>query len=550
MWLFTGGWRPKRMWGFWSTGTRLDKKDKKMVAMVDGMQRRTVPLRCRVMAGSAKTLTLIALLTLSLSNTYAASPRVFSNSDIMGILMLGASVHAVALLVLIGLPPRLVNVLLAIFAGLGVASAHAVHTSLFLTNPVLLWCLLGAGGFALFVAFGAMDRSPNVGLALASLGALVTAMFATEHLFARNIPAASVDPAAVDMSNFRNVTFEQRPNLYFVSFDALVPRTLLRKYMDVETTPFHDIFQPRFRRFENFFANTLYTRHSLQTILALDERWYNFNHWKNSTGKDLELFSGGYPAPLFRILRDNGYETHTAYASKYLGKTKGPFVDHYFTANASTICQLLDERVRAVSFWGYCSWSEQHEPDRYMEVMNLRVFDYLRTVTLRSKPQFVMAHFYTPGHTDAYYRHDNENHFRHNRSRYLYAIVEAAHLLALLIDHVDQNDPQAILLVYGDHGLFLSRSEVFADAPEFVVQDHYGILGGIHPRDACAQWIDQAQEQLGYLTVLDAVHAVLRCLSGGESVLRATPKEHSMVGDWQRVVPDGYRRTYTEFLYE
>ena len=506
-------------------------------------------LRCRVMAGSAKALALIALLTLSFSNTYAASPRVFSNLDIVGILMLMASVHVVALLVLVGLPTRVVNALLAILAGGGIASAHAIHTDLFLTNPMLLWCLLGAGGFALFVAFGAMDRSPNVGLAVVSLGALVTAMFATEHLFARNASPVPMDQAAmVDMSNFRNVTFERRPNLYFISFDAMAPRTLLRKYMDVETTPFHDIFQPRFRRFKNFFVNSIYTTQSLQTILALDEHWYT--QQMRSTETDIALFSGGHPVPLFRILRNNGYETHTAYGDPFFGKAKGSFVDHYFIANAPTLCQLLDKRIRAVAFWGYCSWSKRHDGGGGWDDRQRRVVDYLRTISFREKPQFVMANFYAPGHTGNLFRYDNKDHFRGYRSRYLRRSAHAAHVLSVLLHHLNENDPQAILLVYGDHGMFLSRNVAFADAPEFVVQDHYGVLGGIHPPDACAQWLDQVQEQLGYLTVLDTVHAVLRCLSGGESVLRATPKEHSMVGWWQGVVAGGDRRTYAEFLYE
>ena len=48
----------------------------------------------------------------------------------------------------------------------------------------------------------------------------------------------------------------------------------LRKYMGLESTPFHDLSEVRFRRFENFFVNALYTTHSLQLPFALDERAY------------------------------------------------------------------------------------------------------------------------------------------------------------------------------------------------------------------------------------------------------------------------------------
>ena len=502
------------------------------------------------MAGGAKVLALIALLTLALGTTYAASTRVFSDADLAGVLVLGAAVNGVALLVLIGLPTRAFNAALAILAGLGIASAHVIHTGLFVTSPVLSSCLLVAAGAALFAAFGAMDRHPSVGLALAALGALATGMFLAEQAAAPATPAsATAAPAPeVDMSNFRDVTFERRPNLYFVSFDAMAPRALLRKYMDVETTTFHEVFEPRFRRFRNFFVNALYTTMSLQVALALDERWHGLLGSRQST--ELAIFSGGSPGPLFHILRNNGYETHTAYEDEFFGKTKGPYVDHYFTGSAHTLCDMVDPHVRAVSFWGYCLWDGERPGTGHHTSGKRRVLEYLSGISSRKGPQFVMAHLYTPGHTNLFFRYHDEGHLRRFRSNYLRGSIDAAHLLALLLHHLRERDPEAILLVYGDHGPFLSRNVAFADAPEFVVQDHYGALGGVHPPDACARWFDEAQQRLGYLTLVDAAHVVIRCLSGGESALRVAPKEHAMVGGWQGVVPGGDLVRYSDFLYE
>ena len=505
------------------------------------------------MAGGAKVLALIALLTLALGTTYAASTRVFSDADLAGVLVLGAAVNGVALLVLMGLPTRAFNAALAILAGLGIASAHVIHTGLFVTSPVLSSCLLVAAGAALFAAFGAMDRHPSVGLALAALGALATGMFLAEQAAAPATPAsATAAPAPeVDMSNFRDVTFERRPNLYFVSFDAMAPRALLRKYMDVETTAFHEVFEPRFRRFRNFFVNAISTKMSLQAVLALDERWLSLAGSGQPT--ELEIFSGGSPGPLFRILRNNGYETHTAYESDFLGKTKGPHVDHYFTGSAHTLCDLVDPHVRAVSFWGYCSWVGKRPgrpgPAGYATAKR-RVLAYLFGVSSRKGPQFVMAHLYAPAHTNLSFSYHDEGHLRAFSYHYVRRSIHAAHLLALLLNHLREHDPEAILLVYGDHGPFLSRNVAFADAPEFVVQDHYGALGGVHPPDACAHWFDEVQQRLGYLTLVDAAHVVIRCLSGGESALRVTPKEHAMVGGWLGVVPGGDLVRYSDFLYE
>ena len=49
------------------------------------------------------------------------------------------------------------------------------------------------------------------------------------------------------------------------------------------------------------------------------------------------------------------------------------------------------------------------------------------------------------------------------------------------------------------------------------------------------------------MTALDGVHAILRCLSGGQSVLKA-PREPTILA--RNVIPDGITRSYEEFLYE
>ena len=76
----------------------------------------------------------------------------------------------------------------------------------------------------------------------------------------------------------------------------------------------------------------------------------------------------------------------------------------------------------------------------------------------------------------------------------------------------------------------------------FVVQDRLGVLGGVYPPDACATYFDETLSK-GYMTALDGVHAILRCLSGGQSALKM-PREsyiRTLYG------PTG---SYKEFLYE
>lgn len=510
------------------------------------------PLRRHAFAGGAKAILVLAAWALSFSATYAASHTAFSNSDLVGILALGGAVHGALLLAVLAVwvcrrRAKVVNALLAVAAVLGVGSAHAIHTDLLLDRPWVLGALLAAAGFALFVAFGAIDRSPLVGPALAALCSLATIPFVA-NLLLRGSDTVMVTG---DTSNLRHVTFRHRPNLYFVSFDGIAPRVLLRKYMGLETTPFHDLFESRFRRFENFFVDAVYTKQSLGSLLALDEHVFRTmkREVRERTGNaewDPMLFSGQSPSPLLGLLKNNGYETTTAYENEYFGKRKGPFVDHYFTGSIPSVCGLLDDRVRAVSFWGYCLLTGQEFRGNEMR---RRVIDQIGEASLRAGPQFALAHIWRPGHAYRSLRYSDQAHMDRFRASYLRGSTEAAALLARLLAHLDENDPDGILFVYGDHGPFLIGTMAFAAAPEFVVQDHFGVLGGVHPPTACQEWFDAAQKRRGYMTLLDATHALLRCLSGGRSVLRTVPAVR-MVGDWSGKMPGGNTMSYEKFLYE
>lgn len=497
--------------------------------------------------GATKAAVVFALLSLSLSATYASAPATFSNSDINNILALGGAMNGAILLTVLICVRRawLVNALLSITSMLGLASAYAIHTDLYLAQPSLMWTLLAAAGFTLFVVFGVIDRSPRVGLMVLGSISLATSLFAANQ-FRTGAKAVVVSG---DTSNIRDLVFHRRPNLYFVSFDGIAPRVLLQKYMGLETTQFHDLFETRFRPFKNFFSDAFSTRYSLGTLLALDMRtfWSMWLAVRAETGQtewDPLLFSGQSPSPLFRLLKNNGYEVATAYEDEFFGKSKGAFVDYYFTGGRRVVCGLLDGRIRAVSFFGHCLWqgSDVHEARR-------RVIDRIGEASFRNGPQFAMAHLYTPGHVARSFRYNDNSQLEQFRDAYQRGSAEAARLLSRLLAHLDENDPQAILLVYSDHGPFLSNGMAFADAPNFVVQDHHGILGGVWPPTVCESEFDATYARQGFLTLLDAVHAVLRCLSGGQSVLRVATGTR-VIGNWHGVVPGGNTIPFKRFLYE
>ena len=97
-------------------------------------------------------------------------------------------------------------------------------------------------------------------------------------------------------------------------------------------------------------------------------------------------------------------------------------------------------------------------------------------VDVSGGPQFVMAYQKYPHHVDRSFRPGNASDIETYRSDYLRRSNLAAGILDATVRHLEENDPGAILLVYGDHGTIMSGT----------VQANYGVLGGVYPRDACA----------------------------------------------------------------
>ena len=481
------------------------------------------------------------LVAVAFAATYTSSTAAFSESDLRDILVLGGMVNTfLLLLTLFFLRPRvLANATLSLIVMASVATAYIIHTDLYRTvNGAFIIALCAGSGAGLLLAFELMDKRRWGGPALSASALLGLVLTSAGHRGVGEVPTT------LDTTYIRDISFRKTPNLYFVSFDALIPRSLLKKYLNLETTKFHDSFDVRFRRFPNFFANAIRTAHSLNTVLALDADAYSSQRERLSAkGDDPDpfLFSGRNPSNLLGILHRNGYESTSIYVDSYFGEDKGQYINNYITVHNKTVCNLLDAGIRAFSFWGYC-WFGRADWLTALDTSAERV----TKVKLGARPQFVITHLYVPGHVGSQFRHDNTKMLEEFTATYVDGIERAARYLDLIIRHLEEDDPGAILLVYGDHGLFLSQGQQFEDDPEFVFQDNYGILGGVYPRDACAGWFDEASSQ-GYMTILDAVDALLRCLSGGESPLIRRGKNTHPWNERSRLHNRPY---YEDFLYE
>jgi len=345
-----------------------------------------------------------------------------------------------------------------------------------------------------------------------------------------------------DHPNVQSVAFKETPNIYFVGFDSIIPEAVMGKYMGIDTTDFHRLMEGEMRRFPNLFANAVPTWFSLNTLMALDQDLYLEN--RNAGGLP-RYFAGLDLSPLVWLLRQNGYETTSVYQDTFFGHSRGPGIDNYAINRNETLCTLLDESIRTWAFWGYCwRWESDRRPGSDRLSAGDFLIQQLSGVDKR-RPQFVMAHFSLPGHTPKIFDYANAGDTERFLPRFERNFNRAAIRLEQIIEHLEANDPDSILFVFGDHGAWLSRAVDVEDDPEFFLQDRFGILGGVYPRDRCAPELDKA-ERKGYMTSLDVVHALIECLSDGQNPLVAPRRDRF----WTPDLPEDHSYDYEDFLYE
>ncbi len=482
--------------------------------------------------------------------TYRSAPDEFSYLDLQLISLCAIVVCIVEALIssIFSRSPRVFATLTGVFGVANVISGHLALSSEFLAQPMLMRLVYIAMLATVFtVATLAAVRQRMVAtviIAVLSLGGLYVGIRAFDF-DPQSKPAGALLPhASPDLRNFVRTKFEKRPNIYLFSYDSILPRSLLQKHFGEPEMPYNTVLDKSFRKFPNFFADGMTTRSSLNLLLALDAPYM-----KSLPKKQRQTFYRGKTnSPLFATFKANGYETTTAYASHYLGRKKGPYVDNYLVFQRSAVCKFVFESTKAFAFFGMCNKSINPHLLTAMGLPKrpdwMAVGPMVKAVTRISKretPQIMLAYVFLPGHTPLTYTRTEEEKVAYFE-RYKERSKLAADAITEMVDAVRANDPEGLILIFGDHGPWLSRGLKADTDAEFVIQDRYGVYGGISPKNSCPEIFDRKRNR-NFNTPRLIAREIVACLNGN-------PEEQAkIIGDVKNFkIVLGHR--YEGFIYE
>ncbi len=433
------------------------------------------------------------------------------------------------LITLIGLiSTRLYTLAIASFIALSALELKLIYTNTFsdLTSGYLGIFLISFIVVLLLLAYKKVLPSvPNIVFYLAVAVVFVLAPLVTTDKAAFGTEVKLTATENHFLEQFSDITFEQRPNVYLLAFDSMIPPYIAKKYLGIEKLPYERELKKSFIEFEHSASVSVPTKPSLNGVMRLDQRGLT-----NSR----DYFNGMKPSVLSTLFKQNGYEVTTGYASYYFGE-KGPYIDRYVIGQFHTLSDTVqcvdvaDSLYHKLRAFGVCVNIGEFKNITHLTTKLFgrktiikytgkswpeKVLEEVRDGANSKAPQLKIFYSYRPnGHVKKNYRHTDLDAQDAYRNYFLDGAEQLDKILEKAASIISINDPSAMLVVFGDHGAWMSRGIKAEEDPEFFYEDRHMVsLSVLQTDNHCANRETLAHYSKPYNTTSRIVASVARCL--------------------------------------
>ena len=334
-------------------------------------------------------------------------------------------------------------------------------------------------------------------------------------------------------SNIRkNIKLYNKPDIYLVGMDSLIPESIAKNHLDINELSYIEVLKGSYI-LKNSFTENFPTWGTVNGILNLDLNQFN-NLIKKNNMNFPNIVSGKVSSNLIQIFKKNGYISsfyHPGYAFGW--QRSSPNFDFYQTKSKKlydgSFCNynIFDRKFHLLGFC-YLSQTLLGNEENKKSYSN-----FLNNIKIsNSKPSLNLSFFYMPGHADSLnYDHNNKEMKEKFKIEFINNSKKVANFLKDFSKYLETNSKNYILIVYGDHGPWLSANTDFAVNPKFYIQARYAVHLSIGPKkNRCAKFISENQDE--YITINKLLEKVIKCLSGSEIFIKKN--NYSIIQDFKK----------------
>lgn len=339
---------------------------------------------------------------------------------------------------------------------------------------------------------------------------------------------AEYNETTVDGSEISYV-MKSKPNIYLLNYDSVAPSDVIREYLLIDDIPHESALLETFEVMDNSISFHVPTKRSINDVMRLGQSSQPLNYG---------AFSGNTNSLLSKILRKNDYKLITGFNGLYFGN-KGPHVDEglfptkvdiqtsvlciaqrrFQKVQAGMICEVAFRLYRMKGLEYIYTLLFGNNYGQKFDAWHERLVSKIKYTASLEEPTLLYASTYKGiGHTSSSYDHNDLNARTAYKNEFIVNSTGFSQQLRTVSEAISQNDPNSILMIFGDHGMYLSRAVDFADDPEFFVEDRHLIMLALRKGGHTCSKPENLDLNKTYLTPARLVFAIFKCLGEGDII--------------------------------
>ncbi len=300
-----------------------------------------------------------------------------------------------------------------------------------------------------------------------------------------------------------------KPNIYLVYLESYMSSTTLRTTYNYDNSYFEGrLIEQGFQLHDNLYSHGAGTKISLLTLLQMSENVLALSaNSQDVSSSAHDILSGSEQNLLFRYLKSNDYNISSYYDSQnYYFKSKGKLLDHIIEDVDNSLLSVLraiaPSLTMKIDSFRKIVFNEQARPE-YIDIYP-KTFQHISDINSKAHPSLFIIKPLNELHFNYNYRDLLDNYQKWVASGvYQQGIDKMNKELLTLINVIEDNDPNALIVLLGDHGhrysdaagylsvYQLTPNEIKAKFPQFnmssqeFIDDMYSVFFAIKmPKNA------------------------------------------------------------------
>ena len=327
---------------------------------------------------------------------------------------------------------------------------------------------------AVVVAFIFRDNSKMFAIILGTMIVAIFGMKVGTHVLSSNVTPETGKNWA-NWVKYKDISLEKKPNIFFIISDAYSSLAFIYE-QKIDITSFRQFLTDHnFSLYEEVFSSYQQTLNSVPVILNMEHHYYSisvsvdFAEVENSA----RIISGG-DNNFFHILNSNGYRTHNIHQGTYL-LLQGSNADYSYPKIGTYVG--FKSVFGSIFKRDFLTKKDKSSANFSVEKVYDEAITHIPDDKSTSSIQYI--HLWGPNHSQR--ELDGKCDEQKELEKYAGRIKETNVILKKLLASIIDKDPDAVIILIGDHGAYIKNKCQRYDTITTLEQlrDRIGILCAI-----------------------------------------------------------------------